>query len=69
VLLHAALTLRDLPPHHRAAWQAFFEHLVFTDPEKALGHLPADQRGLLGPPSPRRTREVRDILRQAFQRP
>ena len=69
VLLHAALTLRDLPPHHRAAWQAFFEHLVFNDPENALGHLTAEQRGLLGPPSAKRTREVRDILRQAFQRP
>ena len=69
VLLHAALTLRDLPPHHRSAWRAFFEHLVFTDPEQSMGHLTAEQRGLLGPPSAKRTHEVRDILRQAFNAP
>ena len=51
VLLHAMLTLRDLPPDQRAVWRALFEHFVFTAPEKPLAHLPREQRGLLGPPS------------------
>ena len=66
VLLHAAMSLRDLPADQRAVWRELFEHLVFTDPETALAHLTPEQRGLLGPPSQRRHREVRDILSRAF---
>jgi hypothetical protein len=66
VLLHAALKLRDLPAPQRAAWRAFFDHLVFKDPDEALAHLAPEHRGLLGPPSASRAREVREILSQAF---
>lgn len=69
VLLHAAMSLRDLPADQRAMWRAMFEHLVFSAPEEALAHLPPDKRGLLGPPSPERTREVRSILAATFNRP
>jgi hypothetical protein len=69
VLLHAALSLRDLPADQRAVWHGIFEHLVFADPETALAHLTPEQRGLLGPPSAKRTREVRGILAQAFNKP
>jgi hypothetical protein len=34
-----------------------------------MGHLPAAKRGLLGPPSEQRSREVRQILVQALSRP
>ncbi len=66
VLLHAALTLRDLPADQREVWRTMFEHLVFTDPEQALAHLTPQQRGLLGPPEPKRIAEVRNILAQTF---
>src|SRR5688572_29442483 len=69
VLLHAALSLRDLPADQRAMWKSMFERLVFSDPEEALGHLPPTKRGLLSPPSPQRTREIRDILVQSLTRP
>ena len=46
VLLHAAMSLRDLPPEQRAVWRAMFERFVFTDAEEALGHLAPGQRGL-----------------------
>jgi hypothetical protein len=69
VLLHAALSLRDLPADQRAVWKSFFELLVFTDPEESMGHLPPTKRGLLGPPSEQRMREVRQILAQVFTRP
>ncbi len=69
VLLHAALSLRDMPADQRAVWRALFEHFIFTDPETSMGHLRPEQRGLLGPPSAARTREVRNILAQTFNKP
>jgi hypothetical protein len=68
-MLHAMLTLRDLPPAQREAWRAMFEHYVFTAPDEALGHLPREQRGMLGPPSPERTNTIRGILARVFGRP
>ena len=61
-LLHALLTIRDLPADQRAVWESIFRQLVFTDPELALGHLPPARRGLLGPPSTERSRSIRDTL-------
>jgi hypothetical protein len=66
VLLHAAMTLRDMPEDQRAVWRSMFEHLVFTDPDVALAHLTPQQRGLLGPPDAKRVAEVRNILAQTF---
>ena len=60
VLLHAALSLRDLPADQREVWKSHVRALVvFRIPEEALGHLPPAKRGLLGPPSAQRTREIR----------
>jgi hypothetical protein len=66
-LLHAVLTIRDLPPDQRAVWASIFQHLVFTDPESALAHLPSSQRGMLGPPSPERTRRIREKIARDFR--
>jgi hypothetical protein len=66
VLLHAALSLRDLPAEQREVWHAIFEHFVFTDPEQAMRHLPPLQRGLLGPPSAQRTKQIRGVLADSF---
>jgi hypothetical protein len=67
-LLHALLTIRDLPPDQREVWANLFQQLVFTDPERALAHLPAQQRGMLGPPSAERTRLIREKLAQDLGR-
>jgi len=69
VLLHAALCLRDLPPDQRAVWRTMFDELVFKDPEQALAHLTPEQRGLIGPPTPRRAQEVRAILAELLSKP
>ncbi|HEU4781548.1 MAG TPA: cupin-like domain-containing protein [Steroidobacteraceae bacterium] len=68
-MLHAMLTLRDLPDEQRAAWRELFEHYVFTAADEALAHLPREQRGMLGPPSAERTQAIRAILARAFSRP
>jgi hypothetical protein len=46
-MLHAMLTIRDLPPAHRDAWRAHFEHYVFAGNADQAAHLPAEQRGVL----------------------
>jgi hypothetical protein len=67
-LLHAVLTLRDLPPAQREVWRNVFEHYVFSAPDAALSHLAPEQRGMLGPPSTERTQMIRNILARAFSR-
>ena len=61
-MLHAILTLRDLPPEQRAVWRTLFEHYVFTSGDESMSHLPREQRGMLGPPSPERAQAIRAIL-------
>jgi hypothetical protein len=68
VLLHAALTLRDMPADQRAVWRALFDHYIFTDPKISMAHLAPDQRGMLGPPSAERTKQIRAILAATFTR-
>jgi hypothetical protein len=62
------LALRDLPPVQRDAWRHLFDHYVFTAADDALGHLPREQRGMLGPPSAERAQAIRAILARAFSR-
>ena len=66
VLLHAALSLRDLPADQRRVWRGMFEHFIFSDPEVSMRHLAPEHRGMLGPPSANRTQEVRAVLVQAL---
>ena len=62
VLLHAALTLRNLPADQRAVWANMFAELIFNGPDEGLAHLPPDRRGLLGPPTPERVKTIRETI-------
>jgi hypothetical protein len=66
-LMHSILAIRDLPPAQRAVWANLFAELVFADPETALAHLPPERRGILGPPSPDRSRKIREMLAAEFR--
>ena len=62
-LIHAMLTIRDLPAAQRKAWHTWFEHLVFDDDaQHAADHLPAHGQGVNGPPSPERDEAIRQFL-------
>ena len=54
-LLHAMLSLRDLPPDQTMAWKAMFDHFVFHQSDPVADHLRPEVRGLLGavPPAQR----------------
>jgi hypothetical protein len=51
-LVHALLSIRDLPPSHRQAWRTIFEHYIFQENEDPAAHIPEDARGVLGPLTP-----------------
>lgn len=66
-LIHALLAVRDLPPAERAAVRGWFDHYVFADDAAAAAdHLPAEARGVLGPPSAMREERIRVYLMRAL---
>lgn len=48
-LLHAILSVRDLPPRHKAGWKALFDYYVFQSGPEVYEHIPEPARGPLGP--------------------
>lgn len=60
-LLHALLTLRDLPANERHAWRAFFDYYIFGTPDAATAHFAPGSAGVLGP-------MTRDLERQLAER-
>ncbi|WP_116091281.1 cupin-like domain-containing protein [Sphingomonas crusticola] len=62
-LIHALMSVRDLPPAEKQAWRAWFDHLVFGDDAVAAGaHLPDHARGILGAASRERSEKIRNYL-------
>jgi hypothetical protein len=47
--LTALLALKDLPAAERVYWQAMFNAFVFQSDGDAVGHIPKELRGVLGP--------------------
>jgi hypothetical protein len=67
-MVHAIMSLRDLPPAEKAAWRVWFDHYVFGEGAGEAGaHLPAAAQGVLGPPSPERTERIRGYLLNSLQ--
>lgn len=48
-LMHALLTLRDLPAGERAIWRQHFDHYIFGADGQELAHLPVHAQGVFGP--------------------
>lgn len=61
-LLHALLTIRDMPAEERRAWKTMFDHYVFMSGGDPLEHLPEAARGVLGPMTPQRVASLRAYL-------
>lgn len=68
VLLHAILSIRDLPDEQRKAWRGIFDHYVFSVDEDVAGHIPAASRGLLGELDENDARKLRSLLRNKLNR-
>jgi hypothetical protein len=67
-LLLALMTVRDLPPAQRRAWQGIFEHYVFAADDNTTAHIPAPARGVLAPLDDNGLRMLRARLLRALNR-
>ena len=46
-MMHALLTIKDLPAPQRQAWRCFFDHYVFQTAGEPLTYVPQGKRGIL----------------------
>jgi len=67
-LMLALMSVRDLPPEQRAAWQEIFRHYVFEPDEATAGHIPEAAQRVLAPMTPEVARELRARLLQRLNR-
>lgn len=67
-LLHALLTIKDLPEEKRNAWKAMFDQFVFQTNGDPVAHLPGNKQGIVGKVSPDRVAQVKDWLIKQLQK-
>lgn len=68
VLMHALLTLRDLPQAQKDAWRGIFEHYVFDSSGSDFSHIPQHLRGVLAPMDDSKARKIRGELLNRLNR-
>ncbi|MEZ5955246.1 MAG: cupin-like domain-containing protein [Hyphomonas sp.] len=61
-LMHALLSLRDMPACEREQWRTLFNHYIFDADDESLAHMPEDARGVLGKKSPEQLQALRRLL-------
>jgi hypothetical protein len=67
-LMLALLTMRELPPAQRKAWQEVFRHYIFEADEQSVAHLPEDARYALAPLTEDGARVLRGQLLKRINR-
>ncbi|SDH15661.1 MULTISPECIES: cupin-like domain-containing protein [unclassified Duganella] len=67
-LMAAFLTLRELPPAQRKAWQEIFRHYVFEADAETAAHIPPHARGVLSPLTADGARALRGQLLKKLNR-
>jgi hypothetical protein len=67
-LMHALMTVRDLPPEQRKAWAELFRHYVFEAGEHTAAHIPEAARRILGPLDGDAVRGIRAQLLKRMNR-
>lgn len=67
-LMHALLSVRDLPPAQRRAWAELFRHYVFEADEETSAHIPPAARRMLGPIDDNAARAIRAQLLKRINR-
>ncbi len=67
-LMLSLLSIRELPPDQRRAWQELFRHYVFEAGEETAAHIPPQARRVLGPISDDAARMLRAQLLKKINR-
>lgn len=67
-LVLAIMSLRDLPPAQRSAWQEIFRHYVFEPGADVADHIPERARGMLAPMTDDTARHLRAQLLKRLNR-
>jgi len=67
-LMHALMTVRDLPLEQRQAWQELFRHYVFEADDETAAHIPPAARRILGPLDENAVRNIRAQLLKRMNR-
>jgi hypothetical protein len=67
-LMHALLSMRDLPTAQRRAWQELFRHYVFDSDGDEVKHIPQQAQGMLGPFNNDTARTLRATLLNKMKR-
>ena len=67
-LMHAIMTMRELPPAQRLAWQEMFRHYIFEADGSEAAHIPPAARGVLGPLDIDQARRMRAAIIQKLKR-
>ncbi|HYJ40566.1 MAG TPA: cupin-like domain-containing protein [Steroidobacteraceae bacterium] len=67
-LMLALMTVRDLPPAQRSAWENLFRHYVFQANDETVTHIPEYARRALGPLDANLVRELRANVLARFNR-
>jgi len=67
-LMHAILSVRDIPERQRTAWKHLFDHYVFAADESVYDHIPESGRGCLSPLDEHAARQLRAELLNRFNR-
>jgi hypothetical protein len=67
-MVHAILSVRQLPPAEREAWRGIFEHYVFGDGAESVAHIEPRHRGILGAPTAELRQRIRNFLLRGLSR-
>lgn len=67
-LMHALMSVRDLPPEQRRAWQGLFRRYVFEAGDETAAHIAPHARGVLNPLDDAAVRALRAQLLKRMNR-
>jgi hypothetical protein len=67
-LLHAIMSVRDLPEEQRRTMEQMFQHYVFAPGDHTAAHIPEPARRVLAPMNADRVREMRAYLLSRLNR-
>ena len=67
-LMMAIMTVRDLPPEQRAAWENLFRHYVFEQNAETAAHIPPAAQRVLAPLDDATARDLRARLLKKLNR-